>query len=260
MPKKEIIHFDVGGTLYKVALTTLMKFPDTMLAALASEKWRQHSADENRDPIFIDRDGELFKYVLAWYRNNAILIPRTVTIGAVENEVKFFSLPDTVVVEHEEISIHDSFNKVGQFTDKKVRFNVGGMPYAISLATLMKFPETMLAKLASEKWSQNSDDGKNYPILMERDGEIFIAITLTTLVNSPEVLLQKLASESWRQDLTDERHNPIIIDRDGKLFKYILAWYHIDTIIIPKTVDIEAMESEGQRLGLKERVRFRFKK
>jgi hypothetical protein len=67
MSEQEVIQFDVGGTLYKVALSTLMKFPDTILAALPSERWQQQPANSNHDLMFIDRDGELFKYILAWY-------------------------------------------------------------------------------------------------------------------------------------------------------------------------------------------------
>jgi hypothetical protein len=110
MSVQEVIRLNVGGTPYEVTLSTLMKFPDTMLAALASERWRQHS--DRHELIFIDRDGDLFRYILAWYHDNEILIPRTVAAGAVANEVRFFSLPDTAAVEQEEIPIAESVRDV----------------------------------------------------------------------------------------------------------------------------------------------------
>jgi hypothetical protein len=115
MSKVEIIRFNVGGTPYEVALATLMKSPETMLAKLASQRWREKSGNKVEKSIFIDRDGEIFKYILAWYRNNVIIIPRTIPVDAVENEVKYFSLPVTVVVEQEKSPITESFKEVTGF-------------------------------------------------------------------------------------------------------------------------------------------------
>jgi hypothetical protein len=118
MSKEDVIRFNVGGTLYEVALTTLMKSPETMLAKLASKKWCERSGNDADESIFIDRDGEIFKYILAWYRNNVILIPRTIHIGAVKNEVKYFSLPNTVVVEQEKIPISECFEELKGHKEK----------------------------------------------------------------------------------------------------------------------------------------------
>jgi hypothetical protein len=126
MSKEDIIRFDVGGTPYKVALTTLIKSPETMLAKLAIKMWCENSDNKAEESIFIDRDGELFKYILAWYRNNVIIIPRTIPVGAVENEVRFFSLPDTVVVEQEKTPISESFKEVTGFKrDRQKHFSTG---------------------------------------------------------------------------------------------------------------------------------------
>jgi hypothetical protein len=58
MPTK-IVHFVVGGTPYNVARDTLLKVKDTVLAKMVSEKW---TADHKQETIFIDRDGERFKF------------------------------------------------------------------------------------------------------------------------------------------------------------------------------------------------------
>jgi hypothetical protein len=76
--ENEIIHFNVGGSLYDVARNTLLKFEDTMLANLVSDRWRSGHKD---DIIFIDRDGDRFKYILDWYRDGKINIPKTVNIN-----------------------------------------------------------------------------------------------------------------------------------------------------------------------------------
>jgi hypothetical protein len=74
--ENEIIHFNVGGSLYDVARNTLLKFENTMLANLVSDRWRNGHKD---DIIFIDRDGDRFKYILDWYRDGKIHISKTVT-------------------------------------------------------------------------------------------------------------------------------------------------------------------------------------
>lgn len=99
-----VAQLDVGGTLYKVSLDTLMMFPETFLSKLVSENWRI-TPGANNDPIFVDRDGDIFKYVLAWYHDNIIQIPRTVAIGTLKNDMMFFSLPDNVVVNQEKFSV-----------------------------------------------------------------------------------------------------------------------------------------------------------
>jgi hypothetical protein len=76
--ENEIIHFNVGGTLYDVAKGTLLKFENTMLATLVLDKWRTGCKEEI---IFIDRDGERFKYILDWYRDGKINLPKTVNIN-----------------------------------------------------------------------------------------------------------------------------------------------------------------------------------
>jgi hypothetical protein len=50
----EVVHFNVGGTLYDVARDTLLKAPDTFLAKLVSDKWNE---GQKQEIIFIDRDG-----------------------------------------------------------------------------------------------------------------------------------------------------------------------------------------------------------
>ncbi len=49
-----------------------------MLASLISEDWKEGNSDE---PIFIDRNGRLFEYVLDYLRNNEIHVPPSVSIA-----------------------------------------------------------------------------------------------------------------------------------------------------------------------------------
>eukprot|EP00590_Aulacoseira_subarctica_P003151 CAMPEP_0172422128 /NCGR_PEP_ID=MMETSP1064-20121228/8320_1 /TAXON_ID=202472 /ORGANISM="Aulacoseira subarctica , Strain CCAP 1002/5" /LENGTH=74 /DNA_ID=CAMNT_0013162843 /DNA_START=188 /DNA_END=408 /DNA_ORIENTATION=+ len=62
--EQKTVRFDVGGQLYRVSKSLVEQHEDTMLARLVSDTWLS-------DPdatIFIDRDGEIFQYVLYYMR------------------------------------------------------------------------------------------------------------------------------------------------------------------------------------------------
>jgi BTB/POZ domain len=96
--QRYLVRLDVGGTLYTVNNDTLLKFPESMLSKMAIERRRFSISDGDfLEPIFIDRDGDRFKYVLDGYRDGAILIPRTVAVGSLEKDLVFFGLSKVVV-------------------------------------------------------------------------------------------------------------------------------------------------------------------
>jgi hypothetical protein len=111
MSEMEVVQLDVGGALYKVALDTLMQHPETTLAKLVSKRWRD-SPDSKNDSIFIDRDKDLFKYILAWYRNGIIVIPRTVAISEVKHEIDYFGLPANVIVCQEKVPLGECYKEM----------------------------------------------------------------------------------------------------------------------------------------------------
>jgi hypothetical protein len=92
----KIIQFNVGGMRYDIAEETLLNHADTMLAKLVSSKWKKGG---NQEPLFIDRDGERFRYILDWYRDGQIIVPKTIPVSALRNDALFFGLPDDVVIE-----------------------------------------------------------------------------------------------------------------------------------------------------------------
>lgn len=103
-----IIQFNVGGKRYDVAENTLMKFEDTMLAKMVSTNWNKGS---NQEPLFIDRNGERFQYILDWYRDGKITVPMTVATDSVKSDASFFGLPENVIIE-ERRSLDDYMESV----------------------------------------------------------------------------------------------------------------------------------------------------
>lgn len=67
----QVYRFNVGGKRYEVSESLLDQHPHTMLARLASETRNQGKAEE----IFIERDGERFRFVLDFLRDGKVGLP-----------------------------------------------------------------------------------------------------------------------------------------------------------------------------------------
>lgn len=65
------LSFNVGGTSYQVSRSLLDRHPDTMLTRMASDAW--HSDPE--EPLFVERDGGRFRYVLDYMRDGRVSLP-----------------------------------------------------------------------------------------------------------------------------------------------------------------------------------------
>ena len=58
------IKFNVGGKHFEVSRDLMEKHSETMLGRLVSEAWQQ----DPEEPVFIDRNGDTFAYVLDYLR------------------------------------------------------------------------------------------------------------------------------------------------------------------------------------------------
>lgn len=68
------IKLNVGGKIYKTTLDTLRRDPDSLLCAMFSGKFKLRM-DEEDGAYFIDRDAELFRYVLNYLRDGNLFCP-----------------------------------------------------------------------------------------------------------------------------------------------------------------------------------------
>ncbi|KAL3911903.1 MAG: hypothetical protein SGARI_001418, partial [Bacillariaceae sp.] len=114
------INFDVGGTVFKVSKSLLDRYPQSMLAAVASERWNADVAasQQTTKPIFLDRDGERFRFVLDYLRDLKVQLPLSVPKAQFCADLEYYGL-DTV---HENITLsvadpQDLFHTLGRFRD-----------------------------------------------------------------------------------------------------------------------------------------------
>lgn len=97
--KRSIIRLNVGGTHYEVSRNTIERCEGSMLASLISETWKEGNSDNL--PIFIDRNGRLFEFVLDYLRTNKVHLPPSVSKAAVKEEFEFYGIAADMSQVHE---------------------------------------------------------------------------------------------------------------------------------------------------------------
>ena len=70
---QDIVHLNVGGTLYTTTKATLCRFPNSMLGAMFNGA--MPTTKDESGHYFIDRDGSLFMYVLNFLRSAHLALP-----------------------------------------------------------------------------------------------------------------------------------------------------------------------------------------
>ena len=92
------VTFNVGGRMYQVRRSFLDAFPNTLLARAASKEWRNDDDEGSTTTctasIFIDRDGERFRYVLDYMRDGKVHLPLTESKAALLHELQYFGFED----------------------------------------------------------------------------------------------------------------------------------------------------------------------
>ena len=64
---EKIVTLNIGGTKYTTSLSTLTKYPDSMLGVMFSGR---HALPQQEDgSYFVDVDGEYFRYILSYLRD-----------------------------------------------------------------------------------------------------------------------------------------------------------------------------------------------
>ena len=123
------VRFDVGGTIYKVSRSLIGQYPDTMLSRMVSKTWLDvdvsdnNTDQQNEDPLFIDRDGERFRYVLDYMRDGPeIALPITVSKESLVKDLEYFGFEN---VNPKDISIRpscsvyvDALNQMNKLDDE----------------------------------------------------------------------------------------------------------------------------------------------
>ena len=86
-----IIYLNVGGTKYTTTRSTLCKYPDSMLGRMFSPDSPFTLNKDIKDNVFLDANGDIFKYVLDYLRYN--IAPEGPMINRFKIELDYFQIP-----------------------------------------------------------------------------------------------------------------------------------------------------------------------
>uniref|UniRef100_A0A8C6T778 Potassium channel tetramerization domain containing 15 n=1 Tax=Neogobius melanostomus TaxID=47308 RepID=A0A8C6T778_9GOBI len=90
------VHIDVGGHMYTSSLATLTKYPESRIGRLFNGT-EPIVLDSLKQHYFIDRDGDIFKYILSFLRTCKLLLPDDFKdFTALYEEVRFYQLTPMV--------------------------------------------------------------------------------------------------------------------------------------------------------------------
>ncbi|XP_060692598.1 BTB/POZ domain-containing protein KCTD16b [Hemiscyllium ocellatum] len=96
----EVVELNVGGQVYFTRLSTLTSLPNSVLGRMFGHKRNSAGpelARDNRGRFFIDRDGFLFRYILDYLRDRAVVLPELFPEKMrLRREAEFFQLPELV--------------------------------------------------------------------------------------------------------------------------------------------------------------------
>jgi uncharacterized protein YjbI with pentapeptide repeats len=92
---EDIVTVDVGGRLFKTTLTTLRKYPSSLLGMLFSPRFQLRKQSDGS--VFLDRDGDAFALLLAWLRNDLVPTDLSASMArSLEAEARYWLLDQLV--------------------------------------------------------------------------------------------------------------------------------------------------------------------
>ena len=87
------LRINVSGRVFETWRTTLSKYPDTLLGSNEKEFFY----DDETKEYFFDRDPDLFRHVLNYYRTGRLHYPKHECISSYDEELAFFGIMPEVV-------------------------------------------------------------------------------------------------------------------------------------------------------------------
>ena len=135
---EKIVTLNVGGTKYTTSLSTLTKYPDSMLGAMFSGR---HVLPQQEDgSFFIDRDGDTFNNILSYIRDKNIVLSTIPLLSKevrlrLQYEAKFYQLQELEDI----LSVVDTPNKCNMYDCcrskfcRNIRFQTKGRAEEIAL-------------------------------------------------------------------------------------------------------------------------------
>ncbi len=88
----EVIKFNIGGQRYEVSLYLLQQHPNSILTKSVSEQFQSDHLDISKAETFIERDGTMFRFILAYLRDGKVTLPITESKEAFMMELAYYGI------------------------------------------------------------------------------------------------------------------------------------------------------------------------
>ncbi len=107
----EKVVINISGQRFECMKSTFERYPETLLGSIE----REYFFDEDKNEYFIERDPEMFRYILNFYRTGKLHYPRNECLCSFGDELAFFNISDETMGNccHEEY-----FNKVKETNEE----------------------------------------------------------------------------------------------------------------------------------------------
>lgn len=154
------ISLNVGGKCYMTSKYTLTKFQDSVLCKMLTDGDQSIRRDDG-GRFIIDRDGQLFRYVLNYLRDGMLSLPKDFTeLKQLSEEARFYGIRPLI----EELA--------NQLEDEEdINFIVGGVPYKTKKENLTKQEGSAFQKMFTNKHTFRKDTEGRY--IIDADGQMF---------------------------------------------------------------------------------------
>ena len=90
--RSDRVRFNVGGKEITTTRNLINQQPDSMLSTIISDTWNKSNSDSDDKPIFIDRSGDIFHYVLEYLRYGSIFLPTSIPTEMFTRELEYYLL------------------------------------------------------------------------------------------------------------------------------------------------------------------------
>ena len=204
-----IINLNVGGKFYTTSISTLTKYPDSMLGRMFGGDLP--SAKDAQGNVVIDRDGELFRYVLTFLRSSKLILPENFNeLALLKEEAEFYQIPELTAA----VRTYPLMKDV-------LMLNVGGTIFPV----LRKY-------LQPDNWEELGEaidlnktfDFKRF-LQFDRQPDRFFYQPLL-VKNSPHKDQRLILGNVWETicspNAVKDQHGNYIIDGNPQLFGHIL--------------------------------------
>ena len=111
---EEKVIFDVGGKMYTVSRSLIEEHSDTMLARIVSKTW----LEDPNSTVFIDRDGDTFRFVLDYLRYGSVDLPHNMPMANFKRDMDFYGIVAEDAASVKQVSPADELRRLKQTVAK----------------------------------------------------------------------------------------------------------------------------------------------